>query len=244
MGTLCQDQLAEKLKELFKNIQVGVSVDDAVSKAKKELEEESGKVKEKELSNLFDSQLKIVEQRLKEMGISNPDAIISVFAGKKPSVISKAAKMTFAKNRIPFLPVISRKYLGIYALAPLMRNGDKVGYTYLDPDDLKDVVEVPRGLYYIFNVEDGEEMLGKSPNEAEKLVKKQGRSCLTADEVIMLCVLTSVFSRHYVDATGSRCQSDDLVPVVWLLDGKPKLDWNYADNAYGKWGSASCGSRA
>jgi len=90
----------------------------------------------------------------------------------------------------------------------------------------------------------GKAMLGKSPEKAEKLIKKQNRSCLTVDEGIALCVHTNVLSEHYVDCTGSRYWHADRVPSVYLSVGRPRLNWNYFGYSNDWWGSASCRSRA
>ena len=105
-------------------------------------------------------------------------------------------------------------------------------------------METPKGPYFIYDVEDGKDMLGKSPEKAEKLITEQKRSCLTADEGIAVCVHTNVLSEHYVDCTGSRYSHADRVPLVCLLDGRPRLLWFYARYSIDEWGSASCRSRS
>jgi len=187
---------------------------------------------------LFDSQMETLKSR------NCPQAIIEAFQNKKGEVLSKAAEMEVPEGNIPFVPVIPRSYMGIYGFMPMVRNSDKVGYTYLDPNEITDEVETPKNLYFIYDVKDGKDMLGKSPEKAEKLIKEQKRSCLTADEGIAVCVHSKVLSEHYVDCTGSRYEHSDCVPHVCLSGGRPKLDWSDADYSHGKWGSASCRSRA
>jgi hypothetical protein len=126
----------------------------------------------------------------------------------------------------------------------MVRNGSKVGYTYLNPTQISDVVNAPSEPYYIYDVEDGSSTRGKSPEDALKILKQQKRSPLTAAEVTALTTHTDVLSRHYVWAAGSRYISADWVPIVYLgRGGRPALGWYYVVSSDGPWGSASCGSR-
>jgi len=197
--------------------------------------------KRKKLEKLYDSYLK----KMKEINFL--ETIINFFADKdyREEVISKAVEMDIPDNRIPFLFITTKSYLGVNGLMSLVHNGDKKGVSYLSPNEIKDIVEVPeKGLYVIYDVENGKEILGKSPRESEELIKKEGRSCLTSDEGINLCIFTKVLSDHYVDCTGSRYEVD-RVPFVGLYDDEvPKLGWFDFDFSVGLWGSASCRSRS
>lgn len=237
MGKLCKDQTVEKLVGIFKDMPAN-EIDEVVASAKKRVSEESKEARKKELETLFDKQI----QTLKDRGC--PEAIIGMLRGQKPEVIEKASKMTVAKGNLDFLLVISRLALTIYSQMQMVLYDGKAGYNYLDPREITDVVETPDELVYaIYDVEDGQAMLGKAPQDAEKLIKKEGRRCLTEVEVIALGVHTDVLSRHYVDATGSRYESSDQMPSLSLGPGRPELDWNCLDGADEEWGSASCRSK-
>ena len=227
--------LVQKLVELFRGVD-NASIDDAVTKAKSQLNAEANQTHRNNLEKLFDSQIAILKNR----GV--PQQVLEALQNKKSPVVDKASKMTIGAGNIPFIPVIKPSYLGYYGLMSLVRNGAKDGYTYLNPSLITDKVETPNGLYYIYDVEDGETMRGKSPEAAEKLLKEQSRSPLTAAEVIALATHTDVLSRHFVDASGSRCDAG-CVPGLWLGGGRPRLDYGWADYAFSEWGSASCGSR-
>lgn len=229
------DSLVQKLVELFRGVN-GASIDDAVAKAKSQLNTEANQARRNNLEQLFDSQI----ATLKSRGV--PSQILEMLQSKKSMVVDKASSMTISNGNTPFLPVIKPNYLGYYGLMSLVRNGAKEGYSYLDPSVITDKVETPSGLYYIYDVEDGEALRGKSPETAEKLLKDNRRSPLTAAEAIALATHTNVLSRHFVDATGSRCGSG-CVPDLWLDGGRPWLDYGWAGSAYSRWGSASCGSR-
>ncbi|MBI1999342.1 MAG: hypothetical protein HYS74_01660 [Parcubacteria group bacterium] len=151
--------------------------------------------------------------------------------------------MAIGDGNIPFLPVIPRSPRSPYDLMAMVRNGSKVGYAYLNPTQISDVVDAPQEPYYIYDVEDGNITRGKSPEDALKIFKQQKRSPLTAAEVMALATHTDVLSRHYVWATGSRYEFAARVPNVYLGGGRPKLGWDWVGDSLGHWGSASCGSR-
>jgi len=237
---LCKDQrndLVSKLTNLFKGVEAE-EIDDAVEEAKRKVSIEISEERKRELGELFDSQVEILKSR------GCPKAILESFQDKRDEVLNKAAEMEIPEGNIPFIPVIPRSYMTIYGLMPMVRNDEKVGYTYLDPNELSDVVETPDKPYFMFNVEDGRDMLGKSPEKAEKLIKKKERSCLTDNEGIALCIQSDVLLSHNVDCTGSRYEQGDGVPIVYLDGGKPRLSSLDLDSSHGSWGSASCEERS
>jgi len=235
MGTLCKDQLAEKLVGLFAKTDPG-NVDEAVAQAKDLLGRKAKQAKWSDLERLFDTQIATLNDR----GV--PPPIVETLQVQRDQVIVKAFEMSFENGRVPFLPVIPRTYLSIYSQMPMVRNGNEAGRTYLNPTTITDVVTAPKDPYYIYDVEDGEVMRDKTPKDAEKLIKKQGRLDLTEVEVISLGVHTDVLSKHHVKAVGSRCGSV-RVPILYLDGSWPKLDWSFLDYSYDHQSAASCGSR-
>ena len=240
MGKLCTDQLIGKLVALLREADPD-KFDDAVTQAKNQLTTEAKQAKRNDLEKLFDSQI----ATLKDRGV--PEQIVEILQNHKGQVVKKASEMTIGDGNIPFLSIIPRSYRSPYDLMAMVRNGNKAGYTYLNPTAISDVVDAPQEPYYICDVEDGNSTRGKSPENAEKVLKQQKRSPLTAAEVTALSTHTDVLSRHYVWAPGSRYGSADLVPIVYLGDGdRPGLVWGYvddSDDSSSRWGSASCGSR-
>jgi hypothetical protein len=195
------------------------------------------------LSELFDTQMETLRAR------GCPKSVIDVLTAKKSEVIAKAKAMESetADGHIPFVPVVPRTEVNLDDLMEMVRNRGRKGYNYLDQSDVNNiVVDVPKGPYFMFDVEDGKDMLDKSPEQAEALIKKQGRLCLTADEGIAVCVHSNVLSEHGVNCTGSRYEHGGKVPLVCLpdRDGGPGLDWNRVARSLALWGSASCRSRA
>ena len=231
------EQTVEKLVEVLREVPPEER-DEVVVKAKNQLEEEEkeSKPKKEDLEKLFDTQIKILKDRGCPAAV-----IIDMLQEQRDDVLQKASEIPIGKKHIAFLPVIPRTFLSIYTQMQMVRNGDKIGYTYLKPSEITDVVETPADPYYIFDVEDGEAMLGKSPQNAEKTIKQQNWRGLTEVEVIALAIHTDVLSRHHVDALGSRYGSDG-VPSLWLDGDGPRLGWGPLDNADDWWGAASCRS--
>lgn len=235
---LCKEQKAELASKLIVFIKdlTNDEIDEIVADAKQRVNSEISEEKKIRLKELFESQLNTLKS------LETPQTILDVFHAKKKEVIATAAKMAFKKGNIPFLPVIPRSYMGINALIAMVKHGDTVGHTHLDSNELIDVVETPSAPYYVFDVENGEATIGKSPIDAEEIINHQNRSCLILDEVIALGVHTKILSDHNVDATGSRCRLGN-VPDLCLCDGIPELNWDHPDGSSYGWGSGSCGSR-
>ena len=237
MGKLCADQLIGKLVALLREADPD-KFDDAVAEARNQLTAESREAKRSDLEKLFDSQI----ATLKDRGV--PEQIVEILQNQKGSVVKKASEMAIGDGNIAFLPVIPRSYRSPYDLMAMVRNGEKAGYTYLNPTQISDVVDAPQEPYYIYDVEDGSSTRGKSPEAAENILKQQKRSGLTAAEVMALTTHTDVLSKHYVWAPGSRYESAVRVPVVYLGSGdRPLLGWFRVAYSNVHWESASCGSR-
>ena len=237
MEKLCKDQLVVKLVSLFEKADQS-RIDDAVAEAKGQLTTEAKQAKRNDLEKLFDGQIATLKDR------GTPEQIVEILQNQKGAVLTKASEMAIGDGNIPFLPVIPRSFRSPYDLMAMVRNGAKAGYTYLKPTQISDVVDAPQEPYYIYDVEGGNATRGKSPEAAEKILKQQKRSPFTAAEVTALATHTDVLSKHYVWATGSRYESADGVPLVYLDGGgRPELFWIYVGYSLVPWGSASCGSR-
>ncbi len=190
------------------------------------------------LSDLFDRQIKTLRDR------GCPSQVLDMLISQKSQVLFRASVMTFKKGRIPFLPVILFSVLSPSAQMAMVRNGNQTGISCLDTNEIKDIVSTPVQPYFIFDVEDGEGMLGRSVRTATELIKDMNRSPLTAAEVISLGIQAKALSKRYVDAGGSRYKSDRCAPFLCLDGGQPGLGWNCVDSSFSECGSASCGSRS
>ncbi len=205
-----------------KNIKGGV----IMKKARKLLEE------------LFDVQIQTL--RL----IRCPEEIIGTFQYKKSLVLQKTEEMGINGNgNVPFIPVIPRSYRTLYDLMAMI----DVKAEILDPDDIIYIEKPPNIPYYIFDVDSrGEFTMGKSPEDAEKIIKKQGRLCHVPEEDIALCVHTDVLEHYSLFSVGSRHGGPGAVPVIhkggrWY--GPPRLSWEYRFYSYPKSFSSSCRCR-
>lgn len=171
-----------------------------------------------ELEKLFDRQI----ATLKDRGC--PMDILKILMYQKSSVIEKALEISARKgirinvtSRIPFLlPVIPLNYRSVYDKALMMRNNDRIGRALLYPSEIKEYkgFSVP---YYIFNLNDGRNMLRRGPEYAEPRMCKRGMSGLTAAELIDFCVHTDVLRQRSLYGTSARIDSVSF-PNVWLDD--------------------------
>ena len=140
---------------------------------------------------------------------------------------------------------IQRTEIDFKYLMKMVRYCGWKGHDYLDQYEVNNVVDVPKGHYFIFDVENDDSTFGISPEKAEAIIKKQKRSPLTVDESIALCIHTNVLSeKNCLYCTGSRCKFANEVPCIDLDYDRPNLGWRYAGvSAGGWWGSSSCRSR-
>lgn len=238
-----REKLVTQLKVIFKGLGADLIdfkglgadlIDELVVKARGQAIAEMFDERKNELAKLFDNELKTLQSR------GCPQAILTIFQNNKSEVLERAVVMDIPDGNIPFVPVIPRSYMGIYALMPMVRNGEKVGYTSLAPYEIIDNEKCPKEPYYIYNVEPGKATFGKTPEEAEKIIKGQNRLCHVLEEDIAVCVHTDVLSYHWLLSVGSRYVTDDKVP---LITNQLECFWDVIDNQRGDCGFASCHSR-
>ena len=227
------ETLVQRFFEIIKSAKPE-DIEELIAEAKRKLAETSKQSRKEELSKLFDIQL----ATLKDRGC--PGTILEAFQEQKGDVIANASGMNIPEGNIAFLPVIPKFYGSSRFQMPMVKNGDQVGYTYLDPNGISDVVYTPNAPYFIFNVEDGQSMRGKASQDADRLIKKQNRRGLTDVEVVALGIHTDVLRNHFVFAIGSRYESGGVV-FLWLCSDEPGLRWVSLGYADFDRGAASCG---
>ena len=179
-----------------------------------------------------------------------PDEYRKMFEPLKERIREIAGREKEMKEgHIPFVIVIKNDVIGGEKAMPLIELEDKKGYTTMSADEIKgfkpiEGVKIPNGKAYLaIDIETGKTTLGKTPDEAIKKIKSEDRSPLTLEEgVALITHHPEILKDNYVWAPGSRL-GDDGVALLWLYEGRPKLDWNWANHSRAKWGSASCGSR-
>ena len=190
------------------------------------------------LKKLFDSQIETLKER------NAPNEIVREFQSQKEQVIGKASSMVIGKGNIPFVPIIKPICLGYYGLMSMVKIGLKSGHASINPFLIEDRVETPDGFYYIYDVEDGKSARKKTAEGENEFLKFLSRSPLVAAEVINLCIITDVLSRHYMDAIGSQFCNLHNAPAVYRDDfGFPEFGWIYAYLPDDRFRSPSCGSR-
>jgi len=157
------------------------------------------------------------------------------------------------ESRIPFVIVVRSTLLPADRAMPLVRLGDRTGFTRMTAADLErfapvDGVVVPAGsddtAYLLLDVDTGGSTLDMPPDLAMNRIREHGRSPLTIEEGV--AVVTHypdlLRSRNCFSMLGSRC-GDRRVTALWLSAGRPRLGWCWAGAAHTWLGSASCGAR-
>lgn len=189
--------------------------------------------REKCLKSLFDAQI----TRMHDRGV--PESIVEIFREQRDSVIEKAFEMKIKKGNIPFLPVIPRTFRGPHDLMAMVRNGSRIGYTYLNPPNISNVSSVPEEPYYLYDIDTGESTRDKSPETADEIILEQKRHPLTIAEAIALATHTDVLSQHYIRALSSYYRGSEILCISLDNNSHPRLD----ENNHGVSGSPSCGER-
>ncbi len=190
------------------------------------------------LADLFDSYMETLRSR------SCPKLIIEKFIDQREQVLDEASKRDTPKECIPFLPVIPESYMGIYGLMSMVYYDGKRGYTKINPNIINGKELTPKQPYFLFDVEDGESMLGNSTAKARVLIKQKKRFCLTAEEIIALCLYYSVLSKHYLDCACSVEVNNFTGLSLWKSQDVPLLSYANVNVPHNYWGSPSCARRS
>jgi hypothetical protein len=154
-------------------------------------------------------------------------------------VFDTAFQKSQSQGGLPFVPIITDTDAAFMLLVP---DGTQLNISYGRPAEIVDRVITPRHPYYIFDIEDGSATLGMRPWDGEQRVAAENRFCLTTTEVCNVALHTGVLSRHSLYANASRYEND-MVPDVYLEEGKLRLGWAALNERFDEWGSPSCGYR-
>lgn len=161
--------------------------------------------------------------------------------------------------------VVSPSLVPAAALAPLLRHLDRPGFVVSDLTDLADFVTIadeviPESpLYWITDVERGDEMSNWSPDEALPAIRERGRVPLTVSEGIswLLQEPERLERGRCFMTIGSRKVKgsglDARTPALWISNGTgrdgaahqhaPKVGWCWAGNRHTWLGFASAAAR-
>lgn len=185
--------------------------------------------------------------------------IIDGLLGLKGLVINIGSKTPIGEGNIPFLPVIGPSFMSYQQLMEMVRKDELIGLAYSSANSIYDLVNTPKRLYYMYDIENGQATYGLDPYVADKQIEKNRRSSLTAAEGIILCALTKVLSERSVWVAGSRGKfptpaidefgQHDGVPGIYLGEktGRPMIDWGstaaFSKEFFKNWGTPSCAER-
>lgn len=161
--------------------------------------------------------------------------------------------------------VVSPSLVPAADLAPLLTKGDQPGFVVTDMTDLADFVPLPdevvpdAPLYWITDVERGDEMANWSPDEALPAIRERGRHPLTVSEGISWllqeperlernrCFMTIASRKPRPKGLDAR------TPAIWISNGTgrdgrerkgaPKVGWCWAGNRHTWLGFASAAVR-
>ncbi len=217
MEGLCTDEFTGELHALLRQGKHAAFVR-KTTEAQEQFATKAAQVKKYHFEILFDSQPLTLENR------GTPQTIVDLLCDKRDPVIAKAIEMMFENGHVPFLPVISQPYWrSLSDLMSAVRPDVMAGYTNLDPTKVTDTVETSGGLYYAYNIENGEHSLCNNLEKARGNCERNGRSPLTVAECIALATHTDVLKRYKVLAASSSYGPDDRLLGVQCDDGRTQL---------------------
>lgn len=159
--------------------------------------------------------------------------------------------------------VISPSLVPAADLVPLLRHRDRPGFVVTDLSDLAEFTDIDPGprapLYWLSDVQRGDEMANWSPDEALPAIRERVRVPLTVSEGISwLLQQPERLERGKCFMTiGSRKATpkglDTRTPAIWISNGTgrdgstnkhaPKIGWCWAGNRHTWLGFASAAAR-
>ncbi|WP_141014995.1 DUF5701 family protein [Nocardioides sambongensis] len=153
-------------------------------------------------------------------------------------------------------------------LTPLLQRAGRPGFVVVDMTDLDEFVAVPgvdvpdRALYLVTDVDRGDDLRNRSPEEAEPVLAERGRTPLTVNEGIswLLQEPDRLAPDHCFMCIGSRKPKtpttkgyDARTPAIWISNGTgrdgrerkdaPKVGWCWWRNRHTWLGFASATGR-
>lgn len=163
------------------------------------------------------------------------------------AVMEKAAEMRIETSRLAFLPVFPRPLLHspMHAVA-VMENGLKRGthmnggYTFIMPELVTDLTEIPDVPYFIFNIDNGLGTLGLSPDEAQRKFEDEGRRGLTDMEIVAIGMHGDVLLQANLYAAGSYYGLDRGIDLRMENGAHPVLCHNDRNLDWQHWSIPSC----
>lgn len=166
------------------------------------------------------------------------------------AVMEKAHSMKVEASRIAFLPVFPRNLLeSPLAAAAMMQNAMRKrirmngGYTFVMPELVTDLTEVPDVPYFLFNIDTGSDTLGMSPDELLKVFEEHGRRGLTDMEIVALGMHAYILSQANLYATQSFYDQGRGIDLRMEDGGHPVLCHNNRNLDWQRWSVPSCDAK-
>ena len=181
----------------------------------------------------------MTKKQRKKLKAKQVKAFIDLGSPEEMGISEKKFKklVPIPKNKKGALLIVSPQKISVFDQLNLV--GIK---NYLNLAKLKDAVEISdQMVYWIYDVEDGTKMLGKSPENCQRIFKEQHRRGLTVAEAIALYIQSpEILKNHYIDISGSSFDSACVLDLRFSVDG-PWLGYGCAGSARSYYGSPSCG---
>lgn len=195
-------------------------------------------------------------ERLIELGVHE-------LASLQATELRAAARAATAQDG---LLVIHPERTPASALTPLLKHGNKKGFVVVDMPDVDTFTPIvespipPSPIYFLSDVDRGDDMANWSPNEALPAITGRQRTPLTLCEgIFWLLQKPELLERNHCFMTiGSRLRKttnklDARTPAIWISNGTgrdgtanrdaPKVGWCWAGNRHTWLGFASAATR-
>lgn len=208
----------------------------------------------------LDDQLDHLLSRLRRRGRPTRD-LDRVRAGAerlRPALTGRGPLPEPSPGGAALVLVVGPHVLDAHAQLELLELSGRPGFVTADLHDVErfaPVVEVPDAdLYVLLDVDRGDDLRGRTPDEALGVLTDRGRTPLTWSEGAgyALHQPAALEPNHCPMLLGSRC-GDRRVPALWISGGTgkdgrerrgaPKLGWCWAGNHHTWLGHASAAAR-
>jgi hypothetical protein len=173
------------------------------------------------------------------------DVTLDELKAKSGLAISKLS-MPLDVCNLPLLPVLDGMMIDISHQMELVQSRDgKRGKSRLEPDELRYLVHKPVGCYWVIDVgisesESADDTILKGISE----INQERKFCLTAEELISLCLVTESSDKAEIFAAGATYGSDALIPkMAQEYDGRPVLTYESLSKKSGRFLLPFCARR-
>src|SRR3989344_2442064 len=199
----------------------------------------------------------------------NLDQLRGIFDAQKQTLIRKGYQEIFGKEifkkeientwnrlqenseKISFIKKGNVPLLLVVNFSDVKKGVEKIqGHTELDLYNIKPE-KSEQAFCILLDVEDGQNMVAKSPKDALKKFEKERRFALNLNESIALLThYPKLLENHYLISAGSFYtkpfntalgEENEVLPLLWLLDehSNPELHYAWFHIAHGSYGTAS-----